>query len=150
MKQQVLCQHTRRQWGVQGDSLPFVSGPVALLPLRITAVQMCSYAPGLFMEDQRMNVNYSCKQFTLLWGKTRVNTCILINKSLFQVLNSSPVVLLVSHHYLSENAWKHTAYYGSLYTSCCHISLMLFWLIIFSILCILFCHLSLHLLYSQL
>ena len=50
-----------------------------------------------------------------------------IKKSLFQALKSSPVVLLgvtaneqaateqpIESYHLSENAWKHMVYYGSL------------------------------------
>ena len=87
----------------------------------------CSYAPCLFMEDQQMNADHARKRFMqLLCIRTHISTCIY--KSLFQALESSPVVLnsLESYH-LSENAGKCTVYYGSLQASWCLIIEKLFW-----------------------
>ena len=75
--------------------LPFKSGPLALMLLRITTIQtnlVTSIYAGLFME---ISAERARKRFTpLRWKDARVNTC--VNKSLFQALQSSPVVLLVS------------------------------------------------------
>ena len=97
-------------------ALPFVNSPLASLPLTVQANLVAAmYILRLFIEDQQMNACGTCAE-VLYVERTHVNTC--VNKSIFQVLRSSPVVespptmkwklnSLESYN-LSENTWKRT------------------------------------------
>ena len=73
--------------------LPFVTGPLALLPL--LSIQASAAALCLFTEDRRMNAERVRNFLRCCEERTNVKSC--INKSPFHALESSPVVLLVSH-----------------------------------------------------
>ena len=52
------------------NALPFVSVPLASLPMRIIAVQtnlVAAIAPCLFMEDQWLNEDHAYKRFMLMF-----------------------------------------------------------------------------------
>ena len=71
-------------------ALPFVNSPLASLPLTVQAKLVAAmYILRLFIEDQQMNA-CGTRAEVLYVERTHVNTC--VNKSLFQVLRSSPVV----------------------------------------------------------
>ena len=88
--------------------LLFVSGPLASLPLRTTAIQaslvaamhpVCSWRTSRWMWIMRISGLRSCDV------RTHVNTC--VDKSLPQVLESSPVVLNSLESYTGiHSLWK--------------------------------------------
>ena len=101
------------------SALLFINGQLASLPFRITTVQTslvtAMHAPHLFMEDQRMNADHTCKQFTSCDERTRVNTC--LNKSLFQGFESSPVGGVTDGEIVCREYEKYVRRTSSLYDS---------------------------------
>ena len=101
------------------SALLFISGQLASLPFRITTVQTslvtAMHAPHLFMEDQRMNADHTCKQFTSCDEGTRVNTCLY--KSLFQGFESSPVGRVIDGEIVCREYEKYVRRTSGLYDS---------------------------------